>query len=175
MRRGYFICVLTAFALAGCENRPANKITGYTEGDYVYVAAPDGGWVTQMLVQRGAQVKAGDALFTLDAEAQLAQRNQGAAQVQQARKHKLREDLIDHIRAQGSPDMLPTEERDIMNYALQLTRTHRVDASLFNTLRDRHGVKWLVELTATLNFFVFVSGIANAFEVDVPADGDRMK
>ena len=83
--------------------------------------------------------------------------------------------MIDHIRAQGSPDKLPAEERDIMNYALQLTRTHRADEALFNTLRDRHGVKWLVELTATLNFFVFVSGIANAFEVDVPADGDRMR
>ena len=98
-----------------------------------------------------------------------------AAQVAQARKHQIREDLIDHIRAQGSPDKLPAEERDIMNYALQLTRTHRADEALFNTLRDRHGVKWLVELTATLNFFVFVSGIANAFEVDVPADGDRMR
>ena len=84
MRRGHFICLLAALVLTACEKQPANKITGYTEGDYVYVAAPDGGWVTQVLVQRGAQLKVGDALFTLDAEAQLAQRNQAAAQVQQA-------------------------------------------------------------------------------------------
>ncbi len=95
-----------------------------------------------------------------------------AAQVAQARKHKIREDLIDHIRAQGEPAKLAAEERDVMNYTLQLTRTHHVDKALFDVLRDRHGVPWLVELTATLNFFVFVAGIANAFDVDVPADGD---
>lgn len=98
-----------------------------------------------------------------------------AAQVAQARKHNIREELIDHIRARGDPAKLPDEERDVMNYALQLTRTHRADKALFDTLHNRHGVQWLVELTATFNFFVFVSGIANAFEVDVPADGDPMR
>jgi len=98
-----------------------------------------------------------------------------AAQVAQARKHNIREDLIDHIRAKGDPATLIAEERDIMNYTLQLVRTHHVDLALFGTLRDRHGVPWLVELTATLQFFAFVSGIANAFDVEVPADGDRIK
>jgi 4-carboxymuconolactone decarboxylase len=94
--------------------------------------------------------------------------------VAQARKHHIREDLIDHIRAQGDPATLSADERDVMDYTLQLTRTHRVDERLFKRLCDRYGAKWLVELTATLNFFVFVAGIANAFEVDVPADGDRL-
>jgi len=98
-----------------------------------------------------------------------------AAQVALARKHHIREDLIDHIRAQRDPAALPAEERDILNYTLQLTRTHHVDKTLFSALLNRHGVKWLVELTATLNFFTFVSGIANAFEVDVPADGDPIR
>mgnify|MGYP003335340481 FL=1 len=97
-----------------------------------------------------------------------------AAQVALARKHKIREDLIDHIRARRDPAALPADERDILNYTLQLTRTHKVGKALFDVLHDRHGVQWLVELTATLNFFVFVSGIANAFEVDVPADGDPL-
>lgn len=98
-----------------------------------------------------------------------------AAQVAQARKHGIRKELIDHIRAQGDPAKLPENERDVMNYALQLTRTHRADKALFDVLNQRHGVQWLVELTATLNFFVFVSGISNAFEVDVPADGDPIR
>ncbi len=98
-----------------------------------------------------------------------------AAQVAQAQKHNVRKDLIDHIRAKGDPAKLPPEERDVMNYALQLTRTHKADKALFDTLVAHHGVQWLVELTATFNFFVFVSGIANAFEVDVPVDGDAMK
>ncbi len=98
-----------------------------------------------------------------------------AAQVALARKHKIREDLIDHIRAQGDPAKLPAEERDVMNYTLQIVRTHHADAALFDTLCKRYGEKWLVELTATFSFFVFVSGIANAFEVDVPADGDPIR
>lgn len=97
-----------------------------------------------------------------------------AAQVAQARKHHIREDLIDHIRARGDPAKLSAEERDVMNYTLQITRKHHVDPALFDTLLKRHGVQWLVELTATFSFFVFVSGIANAFEVEVPADGDRL-
>ncbi len=98
-----------------------------------------------------------------------------AAQVALARKHKIREELIDHIRARGDPAGLPADERDVMNYTLQIVRTHRADAALFDTLCKRYGEKWLVELTATFSFFVFVSGIANAFEVDVPADGDPLR
>ena len=98
-----------------------------------------------------------------------------AAQVAQARKHAIREDLIDHIRSRGDPAKLPPEERDVMNYALQIVRTHQADKALFDILRTRHGVQWLVELTATFNFFVFVSGLANAFEVDVPVDGDPLR
>ena len=75
---------IAALALAACEKPAGGKVTGYTEGDYVYVGAPDGGWVTEVLVQRGAEVKVGDALFALDAEAQLAARNQAASQVKQA-------------------------------------------------------------------------------------------
>ena len=97
-----------------------------------------------------------------------------AAQVALARKHHISETLIDHIRAQGDPAGLSPEERDVMNYTLQITRTHRADEALFKRLHDQYGAKWLVELTATLNFFVFVAGIANAFEVEVPADGDRL-
>ena len=81
--------------------------------------------------------------------------------------------------SQRGPDRgsseLPADERDILNYTLQVTRTHKTDAALFKTLHDRYGAKWLVELTATLNFFVFVAGIANAFEVDVPEDADPIR
>lgn len=98
-----------------------------------------------------------------------------AAQVAQARKHHIRESLIDHIRAQGDPAQLPAEERDIMIYTLQLVRTHRVEQAVFDALQKQHSTQWLVEFTAILNFFVFVSGIANAFEVAVPADGDPIQ
>jgi len=84
MRHVRIAAVCTMLALAGCNGEPSGVVTGYAEGDYVYVAAPEGGWVTEVRVKRGAQVKSGDLLFVLDADAQLAQRAQAAAQLAQA-------------------------------------------------------------------------------------------
>jgi HlyD family secretion protein len=83
MRVDQTIAVAAALALSGCGSEPQSAITGYAEGEYVYVAAPEGGWVSEVLVTRGAQVKVGDPLFTLDAEAHVAQRDQAAAQLRQ--------------------------------------------------------------------------------------------
>ena len=97
-----------------------------------------------------------------------------AAQVGQARKAGIREDLIDLVRAKDDTGKLPLEEREIVEYARQLLRNHRVEQATFDALKKRHGEQWLVELTATIGYFGFVSGIANAFEVAAPSDGDRI-
>jgi 4-carboxymuconolactone decarboxylase len=97
-----------------------------------------------------------------------------AAQVGAARRNGLREDVIDLIRARGDAAALPAEERDIVTYVRQLMRTNRVDQAAFDALQKRHGTPWLVELTAAANYFAFLSGIVNAFEVAPPADGDRL-
>jgi len=96
-----------------------------------------------------------------------------AAQVDVARRVGLREAVIDLLRAKGDPSALAPEERDIVTYVRQLMRTNRVEQPVFDTLLQRHGVQWLVELTALANFYVALSGVVNAFDVDVPPDGDR--
>jgi 4-carboxymuconolactone decarboxylase len=97
-----------------------------------------------------------------------------SAQVGAARRNGVPEATIDLLRAKGEPNALAPDERDIILYTRQLLRTNRVDQSLFDTLKDRHGVKWLVELTAAANYFSFLSGMVNAFEVAPPPDGDRL-
>ena len=97
-----------------------------------------------------------------------------AAQVAAARRNGVREEFIDLIRAKGDPGKLPAEERDIVTYTRQLMRTNRVDQATFDALKNRYNAQWLVELTATVNFFGLVSGIANAFEVTAPPDGDKL-
>jgi 4-carboxymuconolactone decarboxylase len=97
-----------------------------------------------------------------------------AAQVAAARRAGVPEDVIDLLRAKGEPASLAADERDIITYARQLMRTNRVEQSLFDRLKDRFGVKWLVELTAAANYFAFLSGMVNAFEVDPPPDGDKL-
>ena len=97
-----------------------------------------------------------------------------AAQVGAARRAGVREATIDLLRAKGDPRGLPPEQRDIIVYTRQLVRTNRVDQAVFDALRDRYGVQWLVELTAAANYFAFLSGMVNAFEVPAPPDGDKL-
>jgi len=97
-----------------------------------------------------------------------------SAQVAAARRAGVGEALIDLLRAKGDPAGLPDTERDIIDYARQLMRTNRVEQALFDRLKDRFGVKWLVELTAAANYFAFLSGMVNAFEVAAPPDGDKL-
>jgi len=71
---------LAVIAIAGCSPEPANVFQGYLEGEYVYVAAPLGGALTNLAVARGDQVRAGQTLFELERGAE-------AAAVQQAEKN----------------------------------------------------------------------------------------
>jgi 4-carboxymuconolactone decarboxylase len=96
-----------------------------------------------------------------------------AAQVDVARRVGLREAVIDLLRAKGDPAALSPDECDIVLYARQLMRTNRVEQPLFDALRERHGVQWLVELTAVANFYVALCGVVNAFDVPAPPEGDR--
>ena len=96
-----------------------------------------------------------------------------SAQVDVARRVGLPEPVIDLLRAKGDPSNLPPEERDIVLYMRQLMRTNRVDQTVFDTLKNRHGTQWLVELTAVTNFYVALCGVVNAFDVPVPPEGDR--
>jgi len=97
-----------------------------------------------------------------------------AAQVAAARRNGVRDALIDIIRAKGDPDKLPEGEREIVSYTRQLMRTNRVNQATFDALKNRFGVQWLVELTAAIGYFALVSGIANAFEVPAPPEGDKL-
>jgi 4-carboxymuconolactone decarboxylase len=97
-----------------------------------------------------------------------------AAQVNAARRAGVREEAIDVIRARKDPAGLPVEEREIVTYAEQLIRNNRVDQAAFDALKNRHGVQWLVELTAAANYYGILCGIVNAFEVPAPPDGDKL-
>jgi HlyD family secretion protein len=59
-------CALAAILLAGCSGGSSGAFQGYIEGEYVYVAAPLGGALTNLAVARGDSVKAGQLLFELE-------------------------------------------------------------------------------------------------------------
>jgi 4-carboxymuconolactone decarboxylase len=97
-----------------------------------------------------------------------------AAQVGAARRAGVPEATIDLLRAKGDPSALGQDERDIVTYTRQLVRTNRADQAVQDRLKERHGVQWLVELTAAGNYFSFLSGMVNAFEIPAPPDGDKL-
>jgi HlyD family secretion protein len=71
--------------LAGCRDQPPSLFQGYAEGEYVYVASPIAGRLENLAVSRGQQVKAGDALFTLERDfeqAALREAEQGLAEAE---------------------------------------------------------------------------------------------
>ena len=76
---------LAAVLLGGCAKNSADGFQGYVEGEYVYVAAPLGGALTNLAVARGDQVKKGQLLFELERQSEaaaLAQAVKNLAQTQ---------------------------------------------------------------------------------------------
>jgi len=97
-----------------------------------------------------------------------------AAQVAYARRVGLRDEAIDVIRARGDTSVLTEQEREIVDYARELAQTDKVGQARFDTLRNRYGERWLVELTASAQFYNCLCGVASAFHVPVPEGGDRV-
>jgi HlyD family secretion protein len=92
-RLGLMACGLAAFA--GCNRQASDRVQGYVEGEYVYVASPFAGQVETLSVKRGAGVKPGDPLFALECGLETAARDeaerklvQGRANLEDAKKGK---------------------------------------------------------------------------------------
>ncbi len=76
--------LLVAVGLAGCADTVPSPYQGYAEGEFVRVAAPFAGNLTQLAVARGGQVKPGDPLFVLEQENEAAARREAQERLQRA-------------------------------------------------------------------------------------------
>ena len=70
--------------LAGCRPPETGQVQGYVEGEFVYVASPLAGTLETLHVQRGAQVKRGEPLFSLEGEPEKAAVDEAAQRLAQA-------------------------------------------------------------------------------------------
>jgi HlyD family secretion protein len=75
-----FAAAWAAIFVAGCSGNSSGNFQGYIEGEYVYIASPLGGALTNLAVARGDEVKNGQLLFELEHSSE-------AAAVQQAEKN----------------------------------------------------------------------------------------
>ena len=119
----FLAALVSGAALAGCSRSVTNTFQGYIEGEYVYVASPLGGTLTNLAVARGERVTGGQWLFGLErgseaAALDQAQKNLARAQADEAlseatysRRVQLRQDQgvvsveeLDRARAQRDAD-----------------------------------------------------------------------
>jgi HlyD family secretion protein len=80
-----FAVIAMAMAMGGCDGHDPDRVQGYAEGEFVYVASPLAGALESLHVRRGAQVRSGDALFALDSAPEQAARDQAERRLAQAR------------------------------------------------------------------------------------------
>ena len=79
MTRCLTSAAVSLLVLAGCQRPPSDRMQGYIEGEFVFVASPLPGALQKLEVQRGAEVKIGDPLYQLDETMERAVRDQARA------------------------------------------------------------------------------------------------
>jgi len=97
---------MASVVLMGCQRPPSDRVQGYVEGEFIYVASPFAGALESLIVRRGTQVRAGEALYALEQVSERAARDeaerrlgQARANLEDARKGK-RPTEIESIKAQ---------------------------------------------------------------------------
>lgn len=137
--------------------------------------------LAEMVCKTGAHVRLQSELTMIERELALLStlREKDAAyewavHVDTARKAGMREEAIEVMRNGSDASHLEDDERDIINYTRQLLRTNRVEQDVFDALKDRHGIRWLVEITATIGQYQYISAINNAFGMEPRADGEQL-
>lgn len=95
-----------AVVLMTCQRPPSDRVQGYVEGEFVYVASPFAGALEALAVRRGQQVREDEALFALERGSEKAARDeaerrlsQALANLEDARKGK-RPTEIESLKAQ---------------------------------------------------------------------------
>jgi len=82
---GTLFAAVSIAALGSCSNATqGTTYVGYVEADWVYIAAPRSGLIDSRPADEGMKVSAGDVLFTLDADSQLAATSEADSRVSQA-------------------------------------------------------------------------------------------
>lgn len=94
------------WSLAGCADQDPDRLQGYVEAEFVYIASPFGGILESLSVHRGTQVAAGAPLFSLESISERSTKDEAERRLAQARaswedaKKGKRPSEIDALRAQ---------------------------------------------------------------------------
>jgi HlyD family secretion protein len=129
LRIGLAVVVLGALVLLGWlwfgSRSDERYLSGYVEGEPLFLAAPVAGTVTAISAVEGDRVKPGQQLFSIDPATLSAQREQASAQLAQSRSQI----------AAAEADALQTEA-EVASAAAELDRARRDLSRLLAVKRD---------------------------------------
>ncbi len=106
---------LAAIFIAGCSGNPSGTFQGYIEGEYVYVASPLGGALTNLAVARGDEVKTNQLLFELERGSEADALNAAQKNLAQAKANfELSESTFERRKQlrEGNAEVISAEELD---------------------------------------------------------------
>ena len=82
---GLAAVILAGFVLVAPKLAPTRALSGYVEGEPLYLASPIAGQLIRVTVVRGQRVEAGDLLFVVDTRTLTALRDEAGGQIAQAK------------------------------------------------------------------------------------------
>jgi 4-carboxymuconolactone decarboxylase len=97
-----------------------------------------------------------------------------AAHSKAAREAGVAEKVISAIRDWGDLTDVGEDARDIVSFVQQIIRTNRVSDGLFDRLRARHSIRWLVELAGTVGQYLYISTVTGVFEIEAPDSAELL-
>ena len=100
----FCVVIFVALFFTGCDKEHKPFFQGYIEGDFVHIASPLAGQLTELHVDRGMHVKSGDLLFVLEQEKEKAELVTAEQEVKRAMSH------LDDLRKGQRPSELKTIE-----------------------------------------------------------------
>jgi HlyD family secretion protein len=123
--------------LAGCGEPAVRSYQGYIEGEYVYLAAPLGGALTNLAVARGDSVKTGQLVFALERQSEadaLAQSEQNLAQAQAQLDDLTKGERPTEIESLAA--QLARAQADLKLSATELARREKLDVTGVNSKEE---------------------------------------
>jgi HlyD family secretion protein len=112
-----------------CSRPDSNRVQGYVEGEFVYVASPLPGALQTLYVRRGMQVNAGDLLFALDHTPEQAARDEAERRLAQARAN------VEDVKKGKRPSEVAAIEAQLNQARAALTLTDKEFARQENLTR----------------------------------------
>lgn len=124
------LSTLSVALFAGCTKNSSGSFQGYIEGEYVYLAAPLGGALTNLAVARGDSVKTGQLMFALERQSEAAALDQAEKNLAQAKAQL--DDLLKGSRPSEIASLtaqLNRAQADLKLAAVQLSRREQLGSS----------------------------------------------